>query len=111
LTSDYTYSATAGTNTTRFLISARRVISSTLPQEKRNNLVVFSTNGKIVVDGLSVNSLVRVFDITGKPMAIVSAAVADKLEIPLSVAGVYQVVVESPNQIRKTIKIMHYPSR
>lgn len=111
LTSDYTYSATAGTNTTRFLISARRVISSTLPQEKGNNLVVFSTNGKIVVDGLSVNSLVRVFDITGKPMAIVSAAVADKLEIPLSVAGVYQVVVESPNQIRRTIKIMHYPSR
>ncbi len=111
LTSDYTYSATAGTNTTRFLISARRVISSTLPQEKGNNLVVFSTNGKIVVDGLSVNSLVHVFDITGKPMAIVSAAVADKLEIPLSVAGVYQVVVESPNQIRRTIKIMHYPSR
>jgi hypothetical protein len=111
LTSDYTYSATAGTNTTRFLISAKKVISSTLPEEKENGIIAFSAYGKIVVNGLPENTTVRLYDTMGRLVAFNPSTQSDKIEIPIAVAGVYQVVVESPNQPIKVVKVIHHPSR
>ncbi|NLJ20106.1 MAG: T9SS type A sorting domain-containing protein [Bacteroidales bacterium] len=111
LTSDYTYSATAGTNTSRFLISAKKVISSTLPEEKENGIIAFSAYGKILVNGLPENTTVRLYDTMGRLVAFNSSTQSDKIEIPMAVAGVYQVVVESPNQPIKVVKVIHHPSR
>ncbi|MBP7152296.1 MAG: lamin tail domain-containing protein, partial [Paludibacteraceae bacterium] len=111
LTSDYTYSATAGTNTSRFLISAKKVISSTLPEEKENGIIAFSAYGKIVVNGLPENTTVRLYDTMGRLVAFNPSTQSDKIEIPIAVAGVYQVVVESPNQPIKVVKVIHHPSR
>jgi len=111
LTSDYTYSTTAGTNTSRFLISAKKVISSTLPEEKENGIIAFSAYGKIVVNGLPENTTVRLYDTMGRLVAFNPSTQSDKIEIPIAVAGVYQVVVESPNQPIKVVKVIHHPSR
>ena len=94
LTSDYHFTATAGTNTTRFTISAQRIATQTnLVNTNSVSPSVLTTKGKLLLDGISGTTFVKIFDARGS--LIISLEATKKLEIPLPASGVYSVQLKS----------------
>ena len=109
LTSNYSFTAAAGTNNTRFTITAQRnttdnnVIGSELGE---NHLIItpLAIGIKLTVSNLADNSTVRVFDALGR-MVISKNATSNTLEIKLNTKGIYTVQLQNGTTIttRKVI--------
>ena len=96
LSSDYTFTADAGTNNSRFSITAHR-ISTDIIQINNELAEVSVSNGKLSVSNLMSNTSVRVYDAIGR--MVVNKMVKDNmLEIPLKTKGVYTIQLQSGKQ-------------
>ena len=104
LVSDYSFNATAGSNNTRFVISAQRV-----PTADQISLIdapsVISSNGKVVINELSPKTNIRIYDATGR-LVMSKVATERSIEIPLQVVGMYAVHIDAGIK-NWTIKIVN----
>lgn len=104
LVSDYSFNATAGTDNSRFVISAQRI--STGDQISLIDAPsVISSNGKLVIDGLSPKTNIRIYDATGR-IVMNKVATERRIEIPLQVVGMYAVHIDAGIK-NWTIKIVN----
>jgi len=96
LTSNYTFTAAAGTNNTRFVITAQRIPTSNLVNADANeNAPKLSiVNCQLSIENLSPNSTVRVYDAIGRMVAI-KIVINNSLEIKLLAKGLYTIQIES----------------
>ena len=104
LTSNYTFTAVAGTNNTRFTITAQRVPTSSVIETDADAPKLSIVNGRLSIQNLSPNSTVRVFDAIGR--MVVNKMVSNSLlEINLSAKGMYTVQIEAggKNWVKKVV--------
>jgi len=103
--SDYNFTASAGTDNTRFVITVQSVTTQNTVETEKSGPTLRSMNGNLWINDLSVKSNVRVYDTTGRLIAN-EIAITDSLEIPLSLTGIYIIQIESGSKIwiRKYVK-------
>ncbi len=94
LVSDYTFDASAGTNSTRFTISAQRIINSSSIENQAGGPNVSFINGKLVVSNLKEATSVRVYDMMGRMIQSLQSG-SNVMEIKVGVSGMYTVQLES----------------
>jgi hypothetical protein len=105
LVSDYSFFAAAGTNNSRFTISAQRITTD-------NNLIgsefgetqMIINNSKLIINNLAGNTSVRIFDALGR-MVVRKTDNSNSMEIKLNSRGIYTVQLQSGTTIstRKVI--------
>jgi len=104
LVSDYSFNATAGSDNTRFVMSAQRISTG-----DQINLIdapsVISSNGKLIINELSPKTNIRIYDATGR-LVISKVATERSIEIPLQVVGMYAVHIDAGIK-NWTIKIVN----
>ena len=102
--SEYTFTTTqTGEINNRFYISFTekdepKVIT---PQYKDDNIVVYTTAGNIIVEGLNIGDAVKMFDITGRILYAKQATTAS-VQLQAPVKGVYLLNINND----KTIKVI-----
>ncbi|MEI7502905.1 MAG: YDG domain-containing protein, partial [Paludibacter sp.] len=91
LSSNYTFTAAAGTNNTRFAITAQRIATNNnvLGNDLGETQMTIS-NSKLLINNLNANSTVRVYDSLGR-MIVSKDANSNMMEIKLNVRGIYTV--------------------
>jgi hypothetical protein len=94
LTSNYTFDAAAGTNNTRFVITAQRVSTSSVIETGADEPKLSIVNGRLSISNISGSTTVRVFDAIGR-MVINKTLSNNSLEIKLTVKGMYTVQIEA----------------
>jgi hypothetical protein len=96
LTSNYSYTATAGTDNTRFKITAQRVPTGieTVNEGENNGATIKIVNGKMLLDNLKAQTTVRVYDAIGRLVAN-KTTYNNSLEVPLSSVGMYTIQLQS----------------
>jgi hypothetical protein len=94
LTSNYSFTAVAGTDNTRFSITAQRITTdiNEIGNELGEAQLIIS-NSKLIINNLSASTTVRVFDALGR-MMICKNANNSSMEIKLSVQGIYTVQLQ-----------------
>jgi hypothetical protein len=99
LTSNYTFTAAAGTNNTRFAITAQRIATNNnvLGNDLGETQMIIS-NSKLLINNLNANSTVRVYDSLGR-MIVSKDANSNMMEIKLNVRGIYTVQLHSGSSI------------
>lgn len=104
LVSDYSFNATAGSDNTRFVMSAQRISTG-----DQINLIdapsVISSNGKLIINELSPKTNIRIYDATGR-LVMSKVAMERSIEIPLQVVGMYAVHIDAGIK-NWTIKIVN----
>lgn len=104
LVSDYSFNATAGSDNTRFVMSAQRISTG-----DQINLLdapsVISSNGKLIINKLSPKTNIRIYDATGR-LVMSKVAMERSIEIPLQVVGMYAVHIDAGIK-NWTIKIVN----
>ena len=105
LLNDYSFTAAAGTDNTRFQITAQRVATeNTLLDNVDGNIGMSIVNGGLVLMNLSPSTTVRVYDAIGRMVANKTAN-SDMMEIKLNARGIYTVQLQNGTNIstRKVI--------
>ncbi|MEI8087672.1 MAG: T9SS type A sorting domain-containing protein, partial [Paludibacter sp.] len=107
LVSNYTFTAAAGTNNTRFAITAHRITTENVIEIGTNAQFIITPiaiGAQLIINNLVGNEVVRVFDALGR-MVISKTANGSSLEIKLGARGIYTVQVQSGSTIstRKVI--------
>lgn len=104
LTSDYNFTATAGTDNARFILTAKGIMTKNITQTESNGPIVVSMNEKLVLNNLSVNSTIRIYDAIGR-MVMNKVANDSSLDIPLSGVGMYiiQIKADAKNWVIKYV--------
>lgn len=97
LNSDYSFTATAGTTTSRFSISAQRVVTNKNVVQSINTPCLISREGKLIISNLAGNTTVRVFDTMGR-VVVTEKVYSNTLELPLSVGGVYTIHIQNDSK-------------
>lgn len=104
LTSDYNFTASAGSNTTRFSISARGVATnSAISKPCADDPILSIVDGKLKLTNFKAETVVRVYDAMGH---LVAQRLCNSItEIALPKAGVYAVQLNcgTQNWIRKVV--------
>jgi hypothetical protein len=98
LTSNYSFDATAGTDNTRFVITAQRVATNNLISSKLDESQLIVNDSKLVFTNLNADATVRVYDALGRIVAN-KAVKSNNLEIKLGVKGLYSIQVQSGTKI------------
>ena len=97
LLSSYTFTATAGTNTSRFVLNAPKLTTDNQALNADGNAPWISTqNGKIVINNLNERTIVRVFDAIGRQFYH-NITSNNQLEIILAADGIYSIQIQSGN--------------
>lgn len=104
LTSNYTFTAAAGTNNNRFTITAQRIATTNVIEADVDAPKLSIINYQLSIENLSPNSTVRVYDALGR-MVISKIATSNVMEIKLGARGIYTVQLQSGTTIttRKVI--------
>ncbi len=106
LTSNYTFTAVAGTNNSRFAITAQRIPTANVVELETESAApqLSIVNGKLSIQNLDVKANIRVFDAIGR-MVINKKANSNTLEINLSSKGIYNVQIEAgaKNWVKKIV--------
>jgi len=105
LTSDYTFNTAAGTDNSRFVITARRVSTdNNLVESGADEPTLMISNSKLIINNVSAKTKVRIFDVIGR-LVITETGTKSSFEIPLTVAGLYMVQIgtETKNWTKKII--------
>jgi len=105
LTSDYTFNTAAGTDNSRFVITARRVSTdNNLVESGADEPTLMISNSKLIINNVSAKTKVRIFDVIGR-LVITKTGTKSSFEIPLTVAGLYMVQIgtETKNWTKKII--------
>jgi hypothetical protein len=106
LMSDYTFTAAAGTNNSRFAITAQRVPTSSVVDANANeNAPQLSiVNCQLSIENLDGKASVRVFDAIGR-MITNKTVSNNSLEIKLAAKGIYTVQIEAggKNWVKKIV--------
>ncbi|MEI7504098.1 MAG: YDG domain-containing protein, partial [Paludibacter sp.] len=105
LSSNYTFTATAGTNNTRFAITAQRIATEIDKFDSNADAPKLSIiNCQLSIENLSPNATVRVYDALGR-MVVSKNATSNVMEIKLGAHGIYTVQLQSGTNIstRKVI--------
>jgi hypothetical protein len=95
LISDYNFTANAGTENSRFELTAQLVSTdNSLIIKELDGVVVSMVNGRLMVNNLTGTTTVRVYDVIGH---LISNKMTDKnsFEIPIYIAGIYTIQIES----------------
>ncbi|MEI7504764.1 MAG: T9SS type A sorting domain-containing protein [Paludibacter sp.] len=99
LTSDYMFTAAAGTNNTRFQITAQRITTDVnLIGNKLGETQLYIDNSKLIINNLDGKATVRVFDALGR-MVVSKNATSNVMEIKLNARGIYTVQLQSGSNI------------
>ena len=105
LSSNYTFIATAGTNNTRFAITAQRITTdNNLIWNEMGEIGISMVNGKLLMANILPSTTVRVYDALGR-LVTNKTATGNSLEIKLNARGIYTVQLQSGTTIstRKVI--------
>jgi len=95
LTSNYSFTAEAGTNNTRFTITAKRIATDNISFDSTNNSPVISAvNNLLTISNVQQLATVRVFDAMGR-LVINKQMSSNSIEIPMNTAGVYSVQLQT----------------
>jgi len=99
LVSNYTFTATAGTNNSRFAITTQRITTDNNVIGNENgeaqiSITPIAIGAKLIINNLANNTTVRVYDALGR-MMINKNAIGNTLEIKLNARGVYTVHFQS----------------
>jgi len=99
LTSNYSYTATAGTDNTRFKLTAQRVPTGieTINEGDLESATIKMVNGRMLLDNLSAKTSVRVYDAIGR-LVTNKTTNNNSLEIPLNTEGIYTIQLVSGNK-------------
>jgi hypothetical protein len=98
LTSNYTFDAAAGTDNTRFQITAQRVATDNiLFGNDFTETGISIVNGKLTLANMSPSSTVRVYDAIGH-MVINKIAIGNTMEIKVPVDGFYSINILNDNR-------------
>jgi hypothetical protein len=98
LTSSYTFTAGTGINNSRFSITAQRVSTDNNSIETASSEPqLMSNNSKLIINNLSNNTNVRVFDAIGR-MIISKKANSNTMEIKVASAGLYTIQLQLGEQ-------------
>jgi hypothetical protein len=105
LTSNYSFAADAGTDNTRFVITAQRVPTANVIETGADEPKMTINNSQLIINNLGVGATVRVFDAIGR-MVVNKSAVSNSLEVKLSAIGIYTVQIEASgkNWVNKIVK-------
>jgi len=105
MSSEYTFNADSGTDNSRFVITAQRVLT-------KNNLIniqdgephISVINGKLILNNITEKGTLHVYDVIGRNI-ITKKMNNISLEIPLEVAGIYTIHIEmeTKNWTRKIV--------
>ncbi|MEI8086277.1 MAG: T9SS type A sorting domain-containing protein [Paludibacter sp.] len=109
LTSNYSFTADAGTNTSRFAITAQRIatdnnVFNNEIGETQFMITPIAFGAKLIINNLASNATVRVYDALGR-MVVSKNTSSNVLEIKLNAKGIYTVQLQSGSTIstRKVI--------
>jgi len=104
LVSNYTFTAAAGTNNTRFAITAQRITTEIDKFDSNDALQLSIVNCQLSIKNLSDNATVRVYDALGR-MVVSKNANSNLMQIKLNARGIYTVQLQSGTTIstRKVI--------
>jgi hypothetical protein len=105
LISDYSFTATAGTDNTRFVLTAQRVPTANFIETGIGEPTVLINNSKLSISNLSGKASVRVYDAIGQTI-VNRTLINSVLEIQLPAIGMYSVQVEANGKI-STRKIIN----
>jgi len=98
LVSNYTFIAAAGTNNSRFAITAHRVPTANVNVAGAGDIKLSIANSQLLLTDLTVNSTIRVFDALGRMVAS-KIATSNALEISLKAKGIYTVQLQKGTSI------------
>jgi hypothetical protein len=98
LTSVYSFTATAGTDNTRFVLTAQRVPTASVIETKANGTTFTIVNSMLLINNLNGKASVRVFDAIGRTIANKTLN-NSLLEIQLPAIGMYSVQIEANGKI------------
>ena len=104
LTSSYSFNATAGTTTNRFVLSARKISTANEYIGKSNEPQVLIRNSQLEINNLTANSIVRVFDALGR-MLISRTMTSNTLQFNAPLDGIYTVQIQSVDKYQ-SIKVL-----
>jgi type VI protein secretion system component Hcp len=106
LTSDYSFNTDAGTNNSRFIITAQRVTTKNAIETKDGKPEILVIDGILMVNNISKDAIVRVYDYTGR-MVVNKVANNSSLGIPLKVVGlsIVQIEVGAKNWTKKIVNL------
>jgi hypothetical protein len=105
LTSNYSFTAAAGTNNTRFQITAQLITTDNNKiSSELGEIGISIVNGALVLANVTSTTTVRVFDALGR-MVIGKNSTSNMMEIKLNARGIYTVQLQSGTSIltRKVI--------
>lgn len=106
LASDYSFSATAGTDNSRFVITAQRISTNDIVKSEIGKPIFAIHNSKLLISNIGGKMTVRLFDAIGRMIA--NKTIYDSNSaIPLSAKGIYLIQVESGLK-NWTSKIINY---
>lgn len=95
LTSDYNFTASAGTTNSRFTLSAQRVATTTgIVDTAFNAPQLLVVNGVLLVKNITERTKIKIFDTLGRLLASKEIA-NNSLELPFSGSGLFTVVVQA----------------
>ncbi|MEI7503267.1 MAG: T9SS type A sorting domain-containing protein, partial [Paludibacter sp.] len=95
LTSNYSFTANAGTNNTRFAITAQRITTeNNLIGNELDELGISMINDGLVLANLSPSTTVRVYDALGR-LVVSKTANSNVMEIKLNAKGIYTIQLQS----------------
>jgi hypothetical protein len=104
LISSYSFIADAGTNNTRFTITAQRISTESIVENEEGCPTVLINNYKLQINNLNGKTAVRVYDAIGR-MVVSKTTGNSTVEIPVNVAGMYTVQMEvgAMSWVRKVV--------
>jgi hypothetical protein len=94
LMSDYSFTSTAGTDNSRFSITAQRVPTGNLVETEADEPSISIVNCKLSIVNMLPLTSVRIFDALGRLVAN-KTLINNLLEINLSTKGIYLVQIET----------------
>ena len=97
LTSNYSFKADAGTNNSRFAITAQRVPTDNVKIEAIGDVSISMLNGGLILANIAPSTIVRVYDAIGR-LVVNKTANSTSMEIKLSAKGVYTVQLQNGTQ-------------
>ena len=92
--STYSFTAAAGTTTSRFAITVNRVPTENVVETETGGPQILINNYKLIINNLSGNTVVRVYDAIGR--MLVSKSTGDaSIEISVVARGIYTIQLQS----------------
>ncbi|MEI8085183.1 MAG: T9SS type A sorting domain-containing protein [Paludibacter sp.] len=98
LTSNYSFTADAGTDNTRFKITAQQLATTILKENITQSPICKVYNSNLIISDLAQNSIVRLYDISGRELMTRNEN-KNNLEIALPIKGIYTIQVQNLAEI------------